>query len=135
MLTAISVLLTIIFSILASWLVLAHENRLKGFGLGLFIWLLLAVIYDGIFLVLLIAFEGFPMERLALGLTLLNPVDMGRVLLIFQLDYSALMGYTGAVFEKFFGTLSGSLIIGGAYLLWMGVPLALLLRKARLKDF
>ncbi len=135
MLTLIAVLLTVIFSVLATWLVLVHENRLKGFGLGLFIWLFLAVIYDGVFLVLLIAFEGFPLENLALGLTLANPVDMGRVLLIFQLDYSALMGYTGAVFEKFFGTTSGSLIIGAAYVAWIGIPLMFLLRKARIKDF
>ncbi len=135
MLTLIAILLTVIFSVLATWMVLAHENRLKGFGLGLFIWLLLAVIYDGIFLVLLVAFENYPLENLALGLTMLNPVDMGRVLLIFQLDYSALMGYTGAVFEKFFGTTSGSLMIGGAYAVWVAIPTLLLLRKARVKDF
>ncbi|WP_417588505.1 ABC transporter permease [Owenweeksia hongkongensis] len=135
MLTVIAIVLTVIFCVIAAWLVLANENRLKGFGLGLFIWLLLAVIYDGIFLVVLVAFEGFPLENLALGLTLLNPVDMGRVLLIFQLDYSALMGYTGAIFEKFFGTTSGSLLIGVAFLSWIIVPLLFLLRKARVKDF
>lgn len=134
-LTLIAVLLTVIFSAMACWLVLKHENRLKGFGLGLFIWLLLAVIYDGIFLVILVAFEDYPLENAALGLTLLNPIDMGRVLLIFQLDYSALMGYTGAVFEKFFGTVSGSFIIAGAYLAWVAVPVYFMLRKARLKDF
>tara|TARA_B100001115_G_C15846182_1_gene426463 strand:+ start:3734 stop:4513 length:780 start_codon:yes stop_codon:yes gene_type:complete len=135
MLIGISVILTIIFCILASFLVLKHENRLKGFGIGLFIWLFLAVIYDGLFLVILVAFEAYPVEQMALGLTLANPVDMGRVLLIFQLDYSALMGYTGAIFEKFFGTLQGTVIIGFAYLLWIGFPSWLLLRKAQLKDF
>lgn len=135
MLSLIAVILTVIFSVLAAWLVLLHENRLKGFGLGLFIWLFLAVLYDGIFLVLLLAFEDFPLENLALGLTLANPVDMGRVLLIFQLDYSALMGYTGAIFEKFFGTVSGSFIIAIAYFIWVAVPVTFLLRKARLKDF
>lgn len=135
MLTLIAIVLTVIFCVIAAWLVLSNENRLKGFGLGLFIWLLLAVIYDGIFLVVLVALEGFPLENLALGLTLLNPVDMGRVLLIFQLDYSALMGYTGAIFEKFFGTASGSLLIGVAFLSWIIIPLLFLLRKARIKDF
>ncbi|MDZ7847888.1 MAG: ABC transporter permease subunit [Owenweeksia sp.] len=131
----IAVLLTVIFSALACWLVLKYENRLKGFGLGLFIWLFLAVIYDGLFLVLLIVFENYPLENLALTLTLLNPIDMGRVLLIFQLDYSALMGYTGAVFENFFGTLRGSLIIAGAFVAWLILPVWLMIRKARLKDF
>jgi len=134
-LNLISVLLTVIFSAIACWLVLKHENRLKGFGLGLFIWLLLAVIYDGLFLVLLVALEDFPLENVALGITLLNPIDMGRVLLIFQLDYSALMGYTGAVYENFFGSVTGSLVIAGAFLLWIIIPIYFLLRRARLKDF
>ncbi len=131
----IATLLTVIFSALACWLVLLHENRLRGFGLGLFLWLLLAVIYDGVFLVILVAFENYPLENAALGLTLLNPIDMGRVLLIFQLDYSALMGYTGAVFERFFGTLKGSLIIATAYLAWVALPVYFMLRKASRKDF
>ena len=135
MLTLIAILLTVIFSILTTWLVMSNENRLKGFGLGILIWLLLAIIYDGLFLVLLIALEGYPLENLALALTLLNPVDMGRVLLIFQLDYSALMGYTGAVFEKFLGTARGSMLIGAAYMAWIVIPLLFLLKKAKNKDF
>lgn len=134
-LAGLSVVLTLIFSALACWLVLLHENRLRGFGLGLFFWLFLGVIYDGIFLVLLVAFQAYPIENMALVLTLLNPIDMGRVLLIFQLDYSALMGFTGAVFERFFGSTRGSLIIVASLLIWIAVPVGLLLRKAGRKDF
>ena len=135
LLILISVLLTFIFTAIACMLVLRYDNRLKGFGIGLFIWLLLAVLYDGVFLVLLVSFQEYPLEKLALSLTVLNPIDMGRVLLIFQLDYSALMGYTGAVFEKFFGTLSGSLVIAGAFVVWLFLPVWGLLRLARRKDF
>ncbi len=38
------------------------------------------------------------------GLSALNPIDLSRILILLQLDVSAMMGYTGAVFKDFFGT-------------------------------
>jgi hypothetical protein len=35
------------------------------------------------------------------------------------------MGYTGAVFERFFGTVRGTIIAAGALGLWRGLPDAL----------
>jgi hypothetical protein len=74
-------------------------------------------------------------RRPLIGLTLLNPVDLARVMLLLQFDTAALMGYTGAVFERFFGTLFGIAIAGGALLLWTLAPLALALARFRTKDF
>ena len=51
--------------------------------------------------------SDYPLELPLLGLTLLNPVDLGRVLLLLQFDNAALLGYTGAVFERFFGSALG----------------------------
>lgn len=135
LLLGLAVALTFIFSALACGLVIRHDNRLRGFGLGLFWWLLLAVLYDGVVLTLLISLQEYPVEKLALVLTLLNPIDAGRILLIFQLDFSALMGYTGAVFQKFLGTSLGSLILGGAFLLWWLIPYGVMARRAQRKDF
>jgi len=135
MLAVIAVILTLIFSGIACILVLRHDNRLRGFGLGLFAWLLLAVLYDGVFLVILMAFQAYPLEKVALGLTLFNPIDMARVLLIFQMDYSAMMGYTGAVFQKFLGTGLGSAIIMFTFLVWVASPLLGLMRLVGQKDF
>ena len=134
-LLAISAILTFVFIGIACNLVLRFDNRLKGFGVGLFIWLFLAIIYDGLILVIMLAFENYPLENASLILTLLNPIDAGRVLLIFQLDYSALMGFTGAVFAKFFGTLIGSVVLTFAFGMWLFVPLMQLMRKAKRKDF
>lgn len=135
LLLTLTVVLSLIFAALAAGLVLRYDNRLKGFGWGLFLWLILAVLYDGVFLVLLMSFQAYPLEKLALVLTLLNPIDMARTLLIFQLDYSALMGYTGAVFTKFLGSGWGSFTLSGAFLVWVVVPIGLFLRRARRRDF
>jgi Cu-processing system permease protein len=131
----LGVLLTIIFVSISGWLAIRFENRLKGFGAALFIWLFLAVIYDGLFLAALLIFSDFPLENFAIAAILLNPIDMARVLMIFQLDFSALMGYTGAVFEKFFSKSTGSLLIILVYISWFFLILILMNRRIRKKDF
>ena len=65
---------------------------------------------------------------------MLNPVDLGRVLLLLQFDSAALMGYTGAVFERFFGSGSASLCLRGAGALVRGAA-GLARRRFRRKDF
>lgn len=129
------VLLTFIFSALAFLVAVRFENPIKGFGAAIFAWLFLAVIYDGILLLLLMFFEQYPLDRFALVSTIFNPVDLARVLIMLRLDISALMGYTGAVFRKFLGTTSGIMIAYGALLLWVVVPVTLFVRLAGKKDF
>ena len=98
-------------------------------------WLFLAVIYDGILLLLFMFFEHYPLDRFALVMTLFNPVDLSRVLIMLQLDISALMGYTGAVFRKFLGTATGMAIAYTALTLWIILPVLGFLRLAGRKDF
>ncbi|RAV30028.1 ABC transporter permease [Sinomicrobium soli] len=129
------VALTFIFTLLAFNIALSNENRIKGFGYAILLWLLLAIAYDGIFLLLLAHFQEYPLERFALTATVLNPVDLARILILLKLDISALMGYTGAVFKQFFGTGAGSLLSGLVLLLWIFVPLWWLQKSARKKDF
>ena len=80
-------------------------------------------------------FEHYPLDRFALIMTLFNPVDLSRVLIMLQLDISALMGYTGAVFRKFLGTGTGMAVAYGALVVWVVVPVMAFLRLARRKDF
>ena len=128
-------ILTILFVSIAGWLAIRFENRLKGFGAALFVWLFLAVLYDGFFLAALLVFADFPLENFAISAILFNPIDMARVLMIFQLDFSALMGYTGAVFERFFGQTNGSLLIILVFLFWFILILSLMNRSLKKKDF
>ncbi len=46
--------LTLIFTALAFNIALSNENKIKGFGYAILLWLFMGVIYDGIFLISLI---------------------------------------------------------------------------------
>lgn len=134
-LLASGIFLTFIFTAIAFLVALKSENPIRGFGMAIFIWLFLSVIYDGILLVLLMFFESYPLDRFALAASLFNPVDLSRILIMMQLDISALMGYTGAVFRKFLGTGTGMVVAYGALICWVMLPVALFLRIAKNKDF
>lgn len=129
------VFLTFIFVALAFNLSLSNENRIKGFGYAVLMWLFLAVVYDGIFLVSLIMFEEYPLDKLSLIGTMLNPVDLSRTLILLKLDISALLGYTGAVFKKFFGTNFGLLTSILVLCVWVILPVFRIVSKAKKKDF
>ena len=127
--------LTFIFTALAFNIALRHENRIKGFGYAILLWLFLAVIYDGLFLMSLIIFEDYPLDKMSLIGSMLNPIDLSRTLILLKLDISALLGYTGAVFKKFFGTNFGLTVSFVVLSLWVLLPVLGILRQARKKDF
>lgn len=135
LLIIIGVLLTLIFTGLAFNIAISNENKIKGFGYAVLLWLFMAVIYDGLFLLTLIAFEEYPLDTFSLGATIFNPIDLSRILILLKLDISALLGYTGAVFKKFLGTQLGFVISAIVLLLWTVLPLMRLRWKAHRKDF
>ncbi len=129
------IFLTFIFTAISFYIALVNENRLKGFGVAILVWLFMSFIYDGVFLMLLLMFQEYPLEKFSIILSLLNPIDLSRILIMLQLDISALMGYTGAVFSKFFGNSSGMFLSFAALSLWTALPVALILKKSSKKDF
>ncbi len=131
----VGVFLTYTFSGLAYLIAITNDNRVKGFGLAIFVWLLLAVLYDGVFMLCLVMFEDYPLEKFSLFATILNPIDLSRIIIMLKLDVAALLGYTGAVFNKFLGTGQGYIIALSVLLLWTIWPVLLYLRIAGKKDF
>jgi len=129
------VALTFVFTALAFVIAGRSEDRLRGLGAAIGVWLFVAVLYDGLVLLLAMLFADFPIERPMIALMLANPVDLARVVLLLQFDVSALMGYTGAVFEQFFGGVGGLAIAATALALWVAVPIVLGLRAFRKRDF
>ena len=127
--------LTLIFTALAFNIALSNENKIKGFGYAVLLWLFLAVIYDGLFLLSLIIFEEYPLDSFSLLATMLNPIDLSRTLILLKLDISALLGYTGAVFKSFFGTNLGFMISIAMLLIWTLLPIWRLAYKSKRKDF
>jgi Cu-processing system permease protein len=128
-------LLTVIFVAIAFAFALRTDDRIKGLGLALGAWMFFAVLYNGLMLLVIQLFSDWPLERVVIGLSVLNPIDLGRIFLLLNLDASALMGFTGAVFEKFFGSMRGQLVTVGALLLWLSVPLVLGRRTFLRKNF
>ena len=129
------VLLTMAFGAIAFWIALRFDDRAKGLAVAIFVWLAATALYDAFLVLVVTVFADYPLERPLLGLVLLNPVDLGRILVLLQTDAAALMGYTGAVFERFFGSVVGLAVAGAALVVWTLVPFGLGLSRFQAKDF
>jgi len=125
----------LVFTSMAFWIATRNEDKIRGFGTAILMWLYLSVVYDGLILVAIHLFREYPLERSLIVLTTLNPIDLGRILILLQMDVSVLMGYTGAVFQDFFGSYAGLGLSAGMLLLWVVVPIAFGLRSFQRKDF
>ncbi|PID69875.1 MAG: ABC transporter permease [Flavobacteriales bacterium] len=134
-LLAVGAFLTFIFVALAFNIALSNENKIKGFGYAILVWLFLAVIYDGLFLITLVLFQEYPLDNFTLFTTIFNPIDLSRILMLLKLDISALLGYTGAVFQKFFGTNFGMIFAFTMLTLWIIFPIVRILIVSKKKDF
>jgi len=80
-------------------------------------------------------FDEYPLDKFSLIATMFNPIDLSRILILLKLDISALLGYTGAVFRKFFGTNSGMLISMAILVFWVIIPVFRMNLKLKKKDF
>lgn len=129
------VLLTLVFTALAFLLSLLVVDRVRGLGAAILLWLAATALYDGLLVLVAVSLTGYPLERPLLGLVLLNPVDLGRVLLVLRLDAAGLSGYTGAVFERFFGSALGMVVAFATLGAWTAVPYLLARRRFTRKDF
>lgn len=127
--------LTWVFTGLAFLLAVLNEQRVRGMGLTLAIWLFFAILYDGIILFILFTLADYPLEKLTVTLSLFNPIDLARILILLQFDIAALMGYTGALFSKFYGNFLGSAMAFSALLIWCSAPLIVGYRSFLKKDF
>lgn len=134
-LSLVGVALTAVFTAFAALIAIRSDDRLRGLGVAIGVWLLSALVYDGLVLLAVAFFADYALERPMLALTLANPVDLARMIMILRFDVSALMGYTGAVFQSFFGGARGIAIATLALALWITVPFAFGARAFRRKDF
>jgi Cu-processing system permease protein len=130
----VAVLETFIFTGLAFLASVRSRDKARGIGLALMLWFYFAILYDGLILLVLFYFSDYPLEQPVLVLTAFNPVDLARILVLLKLDTSALMGYTGALYQRFFGSFMGIAWSFGFLLLWWWLPVSIALRSFRKKD-
>lgn len=129
------VLLTMIFVSLAFLASSAVNDKVKGIGLSIIIWLYLSVIFDGFVMMIFYIFRDYPLDKIIVTLTSLNPIDLTRILILLQIEISALMGFTGATFQNFFGSIAGKLFSALLLLTWIAVPALISLRIFKRKNF
>lgn len=134
MMLLLGILLTLVFISIAILSSVTTRDKARGIGKAILLWLYFSILFDGLVLFLLFQFSDYPVEKAMLGVTALNPIDLARIVLLLQMDISALMGYTGAIFRDVFGSFSGMLIAIGILLVWAVIPLLISLRKFNKKD-
>lgn len=127
-------ILTLVFASLAFLASVMTRDKAKAIGVALLFWFYFSLIYDGFLLWFVYAFSDYPLEKITLTLISLNPVDLARVIMLLQLDISALMGYTGAFYKEFFGSSFGILFSTSVLFLWVVIPFFISLRIFTKKD-
>jgi len=130
----VGTLLGIIFVAIALWAAVQIRDKAKGIGMAILLWMYFSLLFDGFVLFLLFQFADYPLEKPMILVSALNPIDLGRVLILLQLDISAMMGYTGAIFKDFFGTMQGLSIAFITLIVWIIIPLYFSTRKFIRKD-
>jgi Cu-processing system permease protein len=131
---AMGILLTVIFVAIAMFAAVITRDKAKGIGISIFLWLYFSLLFDGLVLFILFQFQDYPLEKMMIVASSLNPIDLSRILILLKMDISALMGFTGAVFRDFFGSQSGFIIAIGILLAWISIVFGLSLRKFNRKD-
>lgn len=121
-------LLSLIFVSIGFWVAASTLDKARGIGLAILSWLFFALLYDGLILFLMFQLSEYPIERYMVVAVFFSPVDITRILLLLQLDASAMLGYAGAVFKAFFGNGPGIIASYLVQLLWITIPLALSFR-------
>jgi Cu-processing system permease protein len=134
MMLLLGLVLTVVFISIAVLSSVTTRDKARGIGKAILLWLYFSILFDGLVLFLLFQLSDYPIEKAMLAVTALNPIDLARIVLLLQMDISALMGYTGAIFREVFGTFSGVIIAFLILLLWAIIPLFISVRKFNKKD-
>lgn len=126
--------LSLVFVSVAMWAAVRIRDKAKGIGLSILLWLYFALLFDALVLFVLFQFSDYPIENGMIAVSMLNPIDISRILILLQVDISAMMGYTGAIFRNFFGTGWGMAITASVLLLWMTIPVWFSMRFFERRD-
>ena len=127
-------LITTVFVSIAMLCAILMRDKARGIGLSIMIWLFLSLIYDGLVLFFMFQYADYPIEKPMAILAAFNPIDLARIQVLLQVDVAVLMGFTGAIFKKMFGTSIGLILSLMIILLWIVLPYLFSLRLFNKKD-
>lgn len=126
--------MTAIFASLAFLIVAYVEDKTRGIGMAILIWIVLTLIFDAVCLYVMFLLSSWPIEKPMMWVLMCNPQDLVRFIVILNMDASAMMGYSGAAFKEFLGEGLGMSVAALLLLAWIVVPYVLSLRKFKKKD-
>ncbi|HQQ94102.1 MAG TPA: ABC transporter permease subunit [Bacteroidia bacterium] len=127
-------LLSCVFVAMAFFSSIFTRDKTKGIGIAILLWLFFALLFDGLLLFVSFQFADYPIEKMMVGISAFNPIDLARILILLDLDVSAMMGYTGAIFKDFFGNFNGMVLTIAILLTWILLPFWISLRRFIRKD-
>ncbi len=127
--------LAMITTAFAFVIALRVDDRVRALGIALAVWLVAAVLWDGVVLLVALGLGHRPIEGPLLVMLALNPLDVARVLLLLGSDAAALLGYTGAVVQRTLGSDLGRVALATVLLFWVAVPPLVAGRTFARKDF
>jgi len=130
----LAVILNISCVALSMWMVILTKDKSRGLGLVLLMWFYLTMLFDVLLISIMMNFSEYPLEKIVLVLASLNPIDLCRISMMLQLDISALMGYTGALYKEYFSGSAGSILSLSILTLWIIIPVYLFVKKFGQKD-
>lgn len=128
------VMLTLVFVAIGALIAIKNREKARGVGLGLVVWFLFVLVYDAVLLWVMFAFSEYPIEPWIVPLAALDPIDLGRIMVLLKVDLAAMMGYSGAVYEQFFGNVRGIIVALVALLAWVALPSSFAFRAFRRKN-
>ena len=134
MLIGIGIILSNVFIAIAMLSSVKTRDKAKGIGFAILVWLYFTILFDGLVLFFLFQFADYPLDKVMIIISTFNPIDLSRILILLQLDVSAMMGYTGAIFKDFFGTSSGMIISFSILMFWVFFPVFFSIRNFNKKD-
>ncbi len=134
MMLLVGLFITTVFVAIAFLSSILTRDKAKGIGIAIMLWLFFALLFDGLVLFLSFQFADYPIEKMMVGVTALNPLDLARILILLHLDVSAMMGYTGAIFRDFFGNTFGIFAAFSILFLWIAIPFRVSLVRFKRKD-
>ncbi len=130
-----SILMNQVFIGIAFFGAFFFSDKSKGLIFVIGFWLFTFILYDMGILVLSYILKDYPIEKLMMILTVTNPVDVGRILILLQFDVAALMGYSAAIYQMTFGNIFSSAILLAILFVWSFIPYYISKTLFRNSDF
>jgi Cu-processing system permease protein len=127
-------MLTLCFVSLGTLIAVKTRDKARAVGIALAVWAVMVIVYDALLLWGMIAFGDRPVEPFVVPIAALNPIDLARIMVMLKVDLAAMMGYSGAIYKLFFGSLGGMLLAAIALALWVLLPAWCALRAFDRKD-